>query len=87
MENDKQSMQNDAGVIRVYVKLIQPKMRKRPMDTDLKTHMSPPLGLLTVLNVLRDKHRIIIENENIRPVNFSDSPDAVPLPMDISSML
>ena len=26
----------------MYVKLIQPKMIKRPMETDLKTRMSPP---------------------------------------------
>ena len=61
----------------MYVKLIQPRMNKRPMDTDLKTRMSPPLGLLTVLNVLRDKHRVRIENENIRPVEYYDGPDIV----------
>ena len=33
------------------VKLIQPRMLKRPMDTDLKIRMSPHLGLLTVANI------------------------------------
>ena len=33
------------------VKLIQPRMLKRPMDTDLKIRMSPHLGLLTVANM------------------------------------
>ena len=34
------------------VKLIQPRMLKRPMDTDLKIRMSPHLGLLTVVFVM-----------------------------------
>lgn len=37
----------------MYIKLIQPKMIKRPMDTDIKIHMAPPLGLLTIVNILR----------------------------------
>ena len=30
------------------VKLIQPRMERRPMDTAIKSRMAPPLGLLTV---------------------------------------
>ena len=37
------------------VKLIQPRMLKRPMDTDLKIRMSPHLGLLTVKLQLKMK--------------------------------
>ena len=44
----------------MYVKLIQPRMNKRPMDTDLKTHMSPPLGLLTVMSLLREEHHVVL---------------------------
>lgn len=61
----------------MYIKLIQPKMRKRPMDTDIKTHMSPPLGLYTIANMFRGEHRVSVENENIGKVNFSDCPDIV----------
>ncbi len=71
----------------MYVKLIQPKMRKRPMDTDLKTHMSPPLGLLTVMSILRDKQRIILENENIRPIEFFDGPDIVGISVTVDTLL
>lgn len=39
------------------VKLIQPRMLKRPMDTDLKIRMSPHLGLLTVANIIRHSVR------------------------------
>lgn len=70
----------------MYVKLIQPRMIKRPMDTDLKTHMSPPLGLLTVLNVLRDKHHVNLENENIRPVEFFDGPDIVGISVTVDTL-
>lgn len=59
------------------VKLIQPRMLKRPMDTDLKIRMSPHLGLLTVANIIRHDCEVTIENENIRPIDFDDVPDLV----------
>ncbi len=59
------------------IKLIQPKMQKRPMDTDLKLRMAPPLGLLTIVNLLRDSHTITLENENIEPINYDDPVDLV----------
>ncbi len=70
----------------MYVKLIQPRMIKRPMDTDLKTRMSPPLGLLTIMNVLRDKHRVRMENENIRPIEFFDGPDIVGISVTVDTL-
>ena len=56
----------------MIVKLIQPKMCKRPMDTGLKTQMSPSLGLLTIANMLQDKHTIIYENENTAPIDYDE---------------
>ncbi len=70
----------------MYVKLIQPKMMKRPMDTELKPHMSPPLGLLTIMNVLRDQHRVRMENENIRPIDFFDGPDIVGISVTVDTL-
>lgn len=70
----------------MYVKLIQPKMLRRPMDTDLKTHMSPPLGLLTVMNVLWDRHRVTLENENIRPIELFDGPDIVGISVTVDTL-
>ena len=55
----------------MYIKLIQPKMIKRPMDTDIKIHMAPPLGLLTIVNILREKHKVVLENENIQDINYN----------------
>ena len=65
------------------VKLIQPRMNKRPMDTDLKLHMAPPLGLLTVASVIRPEHRVSVENENIGPVDLNDRPDVVGLSVTV----
>lgn len=46
--------------------LIQPLMQMRPMDTSLKTRMSPSLGLLTVAQCIRDEaNDITILNENV----------------------
>lgn len=42
--------------------LIQPRMRMRPMDTELKTRMSPSLGLLTVAHTVRDGNEVLIVN-------------------------
>ncbi len=61
----------------MIIKLIQPKMRMRPMDTKLKTRMSPPLGLLTIANMLSDEHTVIIENENIEEINYDEPVDIV----------
>ena len=70
----------------MYIKLIQPRMIKRPMDTDLKLHMAPPLGLLTIANILRDQHRIRLENENIESVRYDDQPDLVGISVTVDSL-
>ena len=70
----------------MYIKLIQPRMIKRPMDTDLKLHMAPPLGLLTIANILRDQHRIRLENENIESVCYDDQPDLVGISVTVDSL-
>ena len=70
----------------MYIKLIQPAMIKRPMDTDLKLHMAPPLGLLTVANILRGEHRVVLENENIEPVCYDDHPDLVGISATVDTL-
>ena len=61
----------------MYIKLIQPKAERRPMDTGLKMHMAPPLGLLTIVNMFRDEHKVTLENENIQKIIYDDKPDVV----------
>lgn len=50
--------------------LIEPKMQKRPMDTDLKTRMAPSLALLTLLRLTPEGHEAVIVNENIEEVDY-----------------
>ena len=57
--------------------LIQPKMNKRPMDTDLKTRMAPSLALLTLINISPAEHEVILLNENIEHIDFSRTVDLV----------
>ena len=70
----------------MYIKLIQPKMIKRPMDTDLKLHMAPPLGLLTIVNLLRKEHTVSLENENIQSINYNDKPDIVGISVTVDTL-
>lgn len=70
----------------MYIKLIQPKMKKRPMDTDIKIHMAPPLGLLTITTLFRTEHRIEIENENIQQIVYDDKPDIVGITVTVDTL-
>lgn len=70
----------------MYIKLVQPRMIKRPMDTDLKLHMAPPLGLLTIANILRNHHRVVLENENIEPICYDDRPDIVGISITLDTL-
>lgn len=69
----------------MIIKLIQPKMRKRPMDTDLKTRMAPSLALLTIAGMLHKEHTVIIENENIEKIDFDGPADlaAITVTVDV----
>ncbi len=57
--------------------LIQPKMQKRPMDTDFKTKMSPSLALLTLLNLTGNEHEVIMLNENVEAIDYNLCVDLV----------
>ena len=59
------------------VTLIQPLMRMRPMDTKLKTRMSPSLGLLTVAQCIREGNEIELINENVDDCIDYDRPTDV----------
>ena len=61
-------------------------MIKRPMDTDIKLHMAPPLGLLTIVNLLRNEHTVSLENENIQSIDYNDNPDIVGLSVTVDTL-
>lgn len=69
----------------MYIKLIQPKMIKRPMDTDIKIYMVPPLGLLTIVNLFHTTHHVVLENENIQDINYEDNPDIVGISVTVDT--
>lgn len=71
---------------RLYIKLIQPKMLRRPMDTDIKLHMAPPLGLLTIVSLLRNDHHVELENENIQEIHYEDTPDIVGISVTVDTL-
>lgn len=63
--------------------LIQPRMTRRPMDTGLKSKMSPSLALLTIRNLTPSCHTVTIINENIEPVDFDCAPDLVAITVTV----
>mgnify|MGYP002345537427 CR=1 FL=1 len=68
------------------IKLIQPAMLPRPMDTKLKTRMSPSLALLTLANLTPKEHEVIIENENVERIDFDEPVDLVALTVTVDVM-
>ena len=67
------------------LKLIQPKMNLRPMDTLLKTHMSPPLGIYTIANIVNEFCQVDVINENIEEINFNDKCDLVGISVTVDT--
>ncbi|MDR2088144.1 MAG: B12-binding domain-containing radical SAM protein [Clostridiales Family XIII bacterium] len=66
--------------------LIQPKMNKRPMDTDLKTRLSPPLALLVLAGLTPAGHEIAIANENTENADFGADADLVGITVTLDAM-
>lgn len=68
------------------IKLIQPAMLPRPMDTKLKTRMSPSLALLTIAKLTPQEHEVIIENENVEIIDFDEPVDLVGITVTVDVM-
>lgn len=67
--------------------LIQPLMRMRPMDTTLKTRISPSLGLLTVAQAIRNESDIKIINENVdERIDFDEETDIVGITVTVDTL-
>ena len=73
--------------MKVKTFLIQPKMKMRPMDTTLKTRMSPSLGLLTVATAIRDESEIKLINENVGDkIDFDENVDLVGITVTVDTL-
>jgi radical SAM superfamily enzyme YgiQ (UPF0313 family) len=68
------------------IKLIQPAMLPRPMDTKLKTRMSPSLALLTIANLTPKEHEVIIKNENVEKIDFDEPVDLAAITVTVDVM-
>jgi radical SAM superfamily enzyme YgiQ (UPF0313 family) len=68
------------------IKLIQPAMLPRPMDTKLKARMSPSLALLTIANLTPKDHEVIIENENVEKIDFDEPVDLIAITVTVDVM-
>ncbi|WP_019849098.1 B12-binding domain-containing radical SAM protein [Desulfitobacterium sp. PCE1] len=66
--------------------LIQPKMNKRPMDTDLKTRMAPPLSLLTLMSLTPEGHEVIMVNENVEKIDYHCGAEMVGITITLDVM-
>ncbi len=67
------------------IKLIMPKFNLRPMDSEFKRLMSPPLALITLASLTPKKHEVYIEDENIKSINFNDTPDLVGITVNVDT--
>ena len=67
------------------IKLISPRMSLRPMDSTFKRRMSPSLSLVIIASLTPPEHHVYIEDENIKPVNFNDTPDLVGINVNVDT--
>lgn len=66
--------------------LIQPRMNKRPMDTDLKVRMAPSMALLTLVSLTPPGHEIRIVNENVEKFTADCAADLVGITVTLDVM-
>ena len=69
----------------MLIKLIQPRMTMRPMDTILKPRLAPSLGLLTLAALTPPEHQTVIADENVRKLDLTDDPDLVGISANVDS--
>ncbi|SHI99661.1 Radical SAM superfamily enzyme YgiQ, UPF0313 family [Geosporobacter subterraneus DSM 17957] len=67
------------------IKLIQPRMSLRPVDSEFKRLMAPPLALLTLAALTPLGDEVIIEDENVADINYDDLPDLVGISVNIDT--
>ena len=61
-------------------------MNSRPMDTELKTRMSPSLALLTLMRLTPEGHEVVIVNENLDNIDYNCQADLVGITITLDVM-
>lgn len=69
----------------MVIKLISPRMSLRPMDSEYKRVLSPSLSLAIVAGLTPKEHRIVIEDQNVKPIKFDDHPDLVGITVNVDT--
>ena len=69
----------------MWIKLIAPAVTRRPMDSDWKTHMAPPLALLVLGALTPPRHRVTLVDENVQPLDLHDTPDLVGITVKVDT--
>lgn len=67
----------------MIIKFISPLMSLRPMDSDYKKLMSPPISILTLAAMTPKHHKILLDDENVRPINDDDPVDLVAMTVNV----
>lgn len=67
------------------IRLIQPRMHRRPMDSELKLRMAPHLGLLTLAALTPEEHAVELVNENIDRHNFDKPVELVAVTVTVEA--
>ena len=69
----------------MWVKLISPGVSLRPMDSDFKRRMAPPLSLLVLGALTPERHRVTIADENVERLHLDDRPDLVGITVKVDT--
>lgn len=67
--------------------LIAPRMGLRPVDSEYKRVMSPPLSLMTLAGLTPPEHTVTIADENVETLDPSAQPDLVGITTNVDTAL
>lgn len=67
------------------IKLVQPGMTLRPMDSEYKRVMAPSLALLILAALTPAEHEVIFEDENTGRIHLDDSPSLVAVTVNVDT--
>ncbi|NLI93442.1 MAG: B12-binding domain-containing radical SAM protein [Peptococcaceae bacterium] len=67
------------------IKLIQPRMSLRPMDSKFKRVMSPSVALLVLAALTPGEHQVELADENAKKLNLHDQPDLVGITVNVDT--
>ena len=67
------------------IKLISPKTTMRPMDSEWKKRMAPPLSLLVLGALTPPEHEVVLADENVERLRTDDTPDLVGITVKVDT--